>query len=96
MSQARADTEDGAIIIGSTGALTGPLGAIGQDMKLGVDAAIQHINSKGGIQGRPLRFDMLDDGYSAERAVENTKKLISNPKETLQNSLSCVLDVSLA
>lgn len=79
-ARAQISSEDSsALIIGSTGALTGPLGGFGQNMKQGVDAAIQQINNHGGIDNRPVRFEMLDDGYAPDRAVENAKKLIANP-----------------
>ena len=72
-------SDTGPITIGCTGALTGPLGSFGLNMKMGVDAALKQINSKGGIYGRPLRFEMVDDAYSADRAAENAKKLIASP-----------------
>ncbi len=82
ISHARAQTKDvddgSALTIGCTAAMSGPLGGFGLNMKLGVDAALRQINGKGGVNGRPLRFDMVDDAYVPARSVENAKKLIAN------------------
>nr|WP_315488874.1 ABC transporter substrate-binding protein [uncultured Rhodoferax sp.] len=73
------DSDDSsALTIGSTSALSGPLGSFGLNMKLGADAAVKQINAKGGVHGRPLRFEVADDAYVPARSVENAKKLIAN------------------
>lgn len=69
-------------VFGSTGALTGPLGSFGLNMKGGVDAAFAHANANGGVHGRKLHFDMADDGYVPSRSVENISKLLAD-KEVL-------------
>ncbi|WP_296444718.1 ABC transporter substrate-binding protein [Rhodoferax sp. UBA5149] len=66
------------LTIGCTAAMTGPLGSFGQNMKLGVDAGFHQINARGGVEGRPLRFSVLDDAYIPARSVENVKKLIGD------------------
>ena len=40
--------------------LTGPNAGYSQDMKLGFDIAVEEINRKGGIKGRPITLAMLD------------------------------------
>jgi len=67
-----------AITIGSTGATTGPLAGVGAELKLGVDAAMGEINAKGGVNGRMLQFQMLDDGYVPQRSADNVKKMIGD------------------
>jgi ABC-type branched-subunit amino acid transport system substrate-binding protein len=57
-------------------ALTGPAAILGQNMKLGVEAAIAEINLSGGIQGRLLRLIALDDGYEPSRTAPNMRRLI--------------------
>lgn len=53
------DSDDSsALTIGSTSALSGPLGSFGLNMKLGADAAVKQINAKGGVHGRPLRLKL--------------------------------------
>jgi len=67
-----------AITIGSTGATTGPLAGVGAELKQGVDAAMGEINAKGGVNGRMLQFQMLDDGYVPQRSADNVKKMIGD------------------
>jgi len=78
----RAAAQDGvsgkSITIGCSGALSGPLAGFGVDLKLGVDAAMAQINARGGVQGRNLQFQMLDDGYVPQRSVENVKKMVAD------------------
>jgi branched-chain amino acid transport system substrate-binding protein len=66
------------ITIGSSGAMTGPLGSAGVNMKIGLDAAMAKINAKGGIHGRTLQLQMVDDAYVPTRTVDNVKKMISD------------------
>ncbi len=67
-----------SITMGSSAALTGPLGGYGLSLKMGVDAAMAQINEKGGINGRSLQLQMVDDAYVPARTVENVKKMISD------------------
>lgn len=67
---------DRSISIGSSGALSGPLGGFGAALKSGVDAAMAQINDKGGIHGRRLQFRLVDDAYVPQRSVENVKKML--------------------
>lgn len=62
----------------STGALTGPLGSFGVNMKGGVDAAFAQVNANGGVHGRKVYFEMMDDGYAPARSVENMKKILAD------------------
>ncbi|MGH6638168.1 MAG: ABC transporter substrate-binding protein [Polaromonas sp.] len=64
-----------AVTIGCSGALSGPLAGFGADLKLGVEAAMAQINAKGGVNGRQLQFQMMDDGYVPQRTVDNVKKM---------------------
>lgn len=68
------------IAIGCSAATTGPLAAFGQDIRLGADAAVAHINRSGGIQGRELQFNLLDDGYDPQRTVANVKQMLAQGK----------------
>jgi branched-chain amino acid transport system substrate-binding protein len=66
------------VTIGCSGALTGPLGGFGKSTRIGIDAALSEINAKGGIHGRTLAIDMVDDAYNPARTAENVKKMISD------------------
>ena len=67
-----------SITVGCSGALSGPLGGFGVDLALGVKAAMTQINAKGGVFGRELKFNMVDDAYVPARTVDNVKKMISD------------------
>lgn len=72
--------EDGVnsktVTIGSSLALTGPLGAGGVEHLAGVRAALFAVNQSGGIGGREIKLDARDDGYVPARTVENVRKLL--------------------
>jgi len=67
-----------SITVGSSFAMTGPQSGFGNAIKLGSDAAIAQINAKGGVQGRLLQLQALDDGYVPQRSVDNVKKMIDD------------------
>ncbi len=73
--------EDGvtndSISIGMSNSLSGPSSALGTGMKQGVEAYFAKINKAGGIHGRTLKLNSLDDQYEPVKAVENTEKLIA-------------------
>ncbi len=68
--------EAGKVTFGQSAALDGPAAALGQGMKLGIEAAFAEANAAGGVEGRQLELVSVDDGYEPERAIENTKSLI--------------------
>jgi branched-chain amino acid transport system substrate-binding protein len=76
------------ITIGCSGALSGPLAGFGQDLKIGVDAAMTQINAKGGIHGRALQLQMMDDAYVPTRTAENVKKMIG--ESSVFALMSCI------
>lgn len=64
------------LTIGCSAALSGPLAGFGQDIKQGAEAALAHINGRGGVHGRTLQFNMVDDGYVPQRTTDNIKQMI--------------------
>ncbi len=79
-----ASAEDGVsadkIVFGQATALEGPASALGQGMKLGLDAAFAEINKAGGIKGRKIELKSVDDGYEPNKSIEAVKKLLSDDK----------------
>ena len=65
------------ITIGCSGALSGPLAGFGQDVKIGAEAAMAQINARGGIHGRQLQLNIVDDGYVPQRTAENVRAMLS-------------------
>ncbi|WP_290877526.1 aminotransferase class I/II-fold pyridoxal phosphate-dependent enzyme [Aquabacterium sp.] len=77
-----------SVVIGSSAALSGPLAALGQDLKLGIDAAMAQINARGGVQGRSLQLQMVDDAYQPNRTLDNVRKMAA--EGAVLALLSCV------
>src|SRR3979490_54748 len=71
---------DSQILLGQSVALTGPAQQLGLDMQLGASLYFNQVNARGGVNGRKIVLKTLDDGYEANRAAENTKKLIHDEK----------------
>ncbi len=59
-------------------ALTGPLGDLGTALQLGAKAAFDTINAKGGIHGRQIVLQTLDDGYEIPRAMANLNTFLAD------------------
>lgn len=64
------------IVLGGTNALTGAVAAVCYGVSHGSMAYFKKVNEQGGIHGRKIRYELLDDAYSAQRAVGNTRRLI--------------------
>ena len=63
------------IRFGISAPFSGPAKELGQNMKLGIDAAFNVANTKGGVNGRQLRLVAADDGYEPTRTAETMKLL---------------------
>jgi branched-chain amino acid transport system substrate-binding protein len=79
-----ASAEDGVsadkIVFGQATALEGPASALGQGMKMGLEAAFAEINKAGGVKGRKLELKSIDDGYEPTKSIEAIKKLLEEDK----------------
>ncbi len=68
------------IRIGTTAVLSGPLGPQTQEYGDGARLYFDAVNAAGGVHGRKIVYTALDDGFEVKRAVENSRKLISEGK----------------
>jgi ABC-type branched-subunit amino acid transport system substrate-binding protein len=68
------------VVFGQATALEGPASALGQGMKLGLEAAFTEINKAGGVKGRKLELKSVDDGYEPSKSIEVIKKLLEEDK----------------
>lgn len=79
-----AHAEDGVsdhkIVFGQVAALSGPARDLGEGMRQGILAAFDEANRRGGISGRSLELQSLDDGYEPEKTIEATKQMIEQDK----------------
>lgn len=74
-----AGADDGrAVKICQSIALTGPLGDLGQAMHQGAKACFDAVNAEGGVNGRRIALETLDDGYDVKRALANASKFLSD------------------
>jgi len=67
-----------SIKIGTNNALTGPTASACKPVSDGSAAWYDEVNSKGGIHGRKVSVDLLDDGNQAPNAVANIRQLMSD------------------
>jgi branched-chain amino acid transport system substrate-binding protein len=70
---------DTSIKIGQTAPLSGPFSVSGNVAKAQI-TFFKMINDRGGVNGRKIDFDVLDDGYNPARTVEQTRKLVEQDK----------------
>ena len=68
------------IVFGQAAALDGPASALGQGMKMGLEAAFAEVNKAGGVKGRKLELKSIDDGYEPTKSIEAVKKLLEEDK----------------
>ncbi|MBI3674616.1 MAG: branched-chain amino acid ABC transporter substrate-binding protein [Rhizobiales bacterium] len=58
------------ILIATAGPMSGPNAAFGEQLKRGAQAAVDDINSTGGIKGERLVLQLGDDGCDPKKAVD--------------------------
>ncbi|GAC1331434.1 MAG: ABC transporter substrate-binding protein [Candidatus Dormibacteria bacterium] len=63
------------ILLGGTIALSGPAAAYGTIAKAS-DAYFKYVNDNGGVNGRKIKYNYLDDAYNPAQTVPLTKQLV--------------------
>ncbi|WP_068167445.1 ABC transporter substrate-binding protein [Hydrogenophaga taeniospiralis] len=69
---------DTAIVLGQSGPFTGPSAQLGLQFNIGAQLYLDQVNAQGGVHGRRIEIQRLDDGYEPERCVANTKQFIAD------------------
>ena len=64
------------LTLGTTAPFSGALQEWGQEYQRGADAYFAHLNAQGGVHGRRVLVQYLDDGYDAMRTVANARLLV--------------------
>ena len=72
--------------IGVSAAMTGPGAGIYAPVVEAMRVYIDHVNAKGGVNGKPIKLIVLDDGAEPSRAAANAKKLTQDNVLMLVNS----------
>ncbi|MDR7333647.1 ABC transporter substrate-binding protein [Roseateles asaccharophilus] len=63
------------ILLGTSAPFSGAFAEYGQEYRKGADACLARINAAGGVRGRPVRIDYLDDAYDPTRTQANAREL---------------------
>ena len=71
---------DKQIVLGQSAALSGPASALGTAMRDGALAYFDAVNAAGGVNGRRIVLNTLDDGYDPQRAQANTGALVDKER----------------
>jgi ABC-type branched-subunit amino acid transport system substrate-binding protein len=69
-----------AYVIGVSAAMTGPGASIYAPVVDAMKAYLDHVNAKGGVNGRQIQLIVQDDGAEPSRAAANAKKLLAQDK----------------
>src|SRR5262245_48260759 len=75
-----------AYVVGVSAAMTGPGAGIYAPVVEAMKAYLDHVNAKGGVNGKQVRLIVLDDGAEPSRAAANAKKLLSDQVLMLINT----------
>lgn len=67
---------DQEVVFGSSMALQGHAGYLGQETLRGAMSYINHINSQGGVHGRTIRVITRDDSYDPPKCLDNTQRFL--------------------
>ena len=69
-----------ALTIGTILSTTGPAAFLGEDMKAGMEIAVEEINAAGGIAGEPVKWVFYDAESQTAKALAATRRLLSQDK----------------
>ncbi len=72
----RSHASGNRLVLGQSAAFSGPAAQLGIQMNLGARMYFDAVNAAGGIDGRTIELQTLDDGYEPDRCEANTRKLI--------------------
>jgi branched-chain amino acid transport system substrate-binding protein len=66
------------IFLASSSALSGPTAKLGTRLNQGAQAYFDRVNSSGGIYGRQILLEIVDDGYEPFKTLKNTQKFLKD------------------
>lgn len=75
-------------VIGISAAMTGPAAGTYAPTVEAMKAYLDHVNSKGGVNGKPVRLVILDDSAEPSKAAANAKRLVAEEKVVLMMNAS--------
>ncbi len=84
MASARgAEKSDDEIVIGVSLPLTGDFSEPGKGVQRGYEAWAKHVNENGGLLGRQVALEILDDQSNADRVASDYERLINQDEVDL-------------
>ena len=72
--------QTGTVYLGMDTPLTGPQAIVGQGDREAVFALVRYWNNRGGIRGRRIAVDVLDNASNPSQAVQNVQRFVSDSK----------------
>ncbi len=67
---------DSEVVFGSSLALQGHAGYLGQETLRGAMSYLMHVNDQGGVHGRTIKLITRDDSYDPPKCLANTQKFL--------------------
>jgi branched-chain amino acid transport system substrate-binding protein len=65
------------ILVGGTTPLTGPASAYAAVAR-GADAYFKYVDAHGGVNGRKIKYEYVDDAYDPSQTIQKTRDLVQN------------------
>ncbi|WP_083100777.1 ABC transporter substrate-binding protein [Pseudophaeobacter leonis] len=76
LASAQEGVTGNSVAFAQVAALEGPAAALGQGMRLGMLAAFEEANAAGGIHGRTITLESMNDTYEPDRSVALVKSVV--------------------
>lgn len=76
LTSAEEGVTSSSIAFAQVAALEGPAAALGQGMRLGMQAAFEEANAAGGVHGRTISLDSMNDNYEPDRSVALVRSVV--------------------
>jgi len=73
-----AGVSDSQIVIGISIPLSGPVGKNGSEFLSGANMVFDRVNGAGGIFGRKIVTEVIDDGYQPAKTADNVRTLVND------------------
>ncbi|PTL82562.1 ABC transporter substrate-binding protein [Vitiosangium sp. GDMCC 1.1324] len=82
-SEQRAAADEGPIVIGMLGSLTGSEASFGTVVRDGIQFAVEQVNASGGVKGRKVELRSYDTQGKLEESVAAAKRLLTQDRVVL-------------
>ena len=70
----------GTVYVGMDAPLTGPQAIVGQGDREAINALVRYWNARGGVKGRRIVVDILDNASNPSQAVQNVQRFVADSK----------------